>query len=181
MTCINSTGLVFFKDKVGEWRMVMLILNPIYSSNRCLVGCKQICKITTPGGRKDSSDKSLFSTFSREYKEETGIKLPRLFSNNGIIPRYDYNNHTRIYFSHIEDNSKKIRFDLGNVKPDNNGYPETVGIIFPKVQHIKDMLERTHSDEKVIITTGCYQYYLRHCVRKSLERMFDLGLLELYK
>ena len=162
----NATGLVLFKDKFDKWRIVLVIIN---SRSRLL-------KVSTPGGVKDRKDKSLFATFKREYFEETGMELPRLFSIDGKVPYIDnFQFKTRIYFSHLADPRFRIKYDSSKVL-----HNETLGLIMPKLEHIRERIFSTPSDKPVIITTGGNNYILRHCVRESLKSMFLDGILRGY-
>lgn len=162
----NASGLVLFKDRSDNWRVVLVVMN-----SRTVP-----LKVSTPGGVKDKDDHSLFATFKREYQEEVGTELPRLFSIDGKIPYVDdFYHKTRIYFSHLLDSSFKIKYDISKVK--NN---ETIGIIFPKLEHIRDRIFSTPFDEPVVITTGGNDYVLRNCVKESLKSMFLDGILRGY-
>jgi 8-oxo-dGTP pyrophosphatase MutT (NUDIX family) len=166
----NATGLVIFKDKNHNIRVVLVILNER----------RWPLKVGTPGGVKDRSDKNLFSTFKREYREEVGQELQKLVSVRGSVPYMDdYSSKTRIYYSHLENPSDRIRYDITKVLHSRTKQ-ETIGIIFPKLEHIRDVIYKTPKDHPVFINTGGAQYYLRSCAAKSLRKMFDNGLLSDY-
>jgi 8-oxo-dGTP pyrophosphatase MutT (NUDIX family) len=166
----NATGLVMFKDRYHNIRLVLVILN----ERRCPL------KVGTPGGVKEKSDKNLFSTFRREYREEVGQELPRLESISGRVPYMDdYSLKTRIYYSLLENPSDRIRYDITKVLHSGTKQ-ETIGIIFPRLEHIRDVIYKTPKGHPVLINTGGSQYYLRRCVAKSLRKMFDNGLLSDY-
>jgi 8-oxo-dGTP pyrophosphatase MutT (NUDIX family) len=77
------------------------------SDNRYIILLdKQTNKWMFPGGMVDRTDKGLFKAFAREYREETGYKLPQLqniFRNMGKpdINYFEYGGHTRIYYAQI--------------------------------------------------------------------------------
>ena len=58
-----------------------------------------------PGGRVDSGDRGFFDAARREFREETGVSLPRLYRMDGFLgglPSFLYNWHTWIYWGQVK-------------------------------------------------------------------------------
>ena len=168
----NSSGLVLFNDK-GEYRIVLVILNNQSCFNKTLN--IRVPKVSTPGGIIDRGE-TPWTAFAREYNEEVGQDLPRLYRVGRYIPSYDdVPTKTRIFYSHLVDPKERIRYDITRVKNS-----ETIGIIFPKLKHIKQMIDSAPRGDWIFIETDRRTYCIRGCVAMSLKRMFDSGLLDRY-
>ena len=167
----SSSGLVLFNSRDG-WRVVMEILNPKKTS-KCIFPAtgERVEKVSLPGGGKKPGE-NLFQAFKREYKEEIGTELPWLETTTQYYDNEFYK--TRNYYSPISDNTQRIVYNIDNVL-----YEETIGIIFPKLKHIKEQIQKANGGI-VFIQFERNTYCIRRCVVDSLQKMFNLNLLDRY-
>lgn len=106
-----------------------------------------------PAGKVKKSDKTIFEAMKREYIEETGNNLPKLYN----LRRFLYNNKTAIYIAKTNDN---VPITLGK-----NSDGEVIAIKFLKVSDIKKAINNETS------------FRLRNCVKRSTPIIFDrLGI-----
>ena len=105
----------------------------------------------TPGGRMERGERP-FEALRREFREETGHKMP--FIEN--IKRIDYGN-TRIYYGYTNDRTI-VRRRL------HNGETDLV-------------CWRSYAGAKDVVFGRSNRYYIRQCVRESLKYMINNKLI----
>lgn len=90
---------------------------------------------TTPGGRKDRSDVNDFATMKREFREETGHRLPRLDRVNKL----SYNGHTAVYVAALDSRPDALGEPL-RLKPGHDN--EMIDLRWFDIASVADYLWR---------------------------------------
>lgn len=131
---IKNVVLYLFVGKSKKWLLT------IQEKNK---------KIGVPAGKIEKSDKSVFAAIDREYKEETGHKMPKLIN----IRRFIYDKTSAIYVATTND---IIPQTLGSK---NDG--EIISMKLTAVDIIRDAIKNN------------YPFTVRNCAKNSTILLFD--------